>query len=231
MAVSGCSANLEDCFLSAGPTRTKKIHLGLSPSRILVFDNINVTWHRSLENYLIVTAGRNLLSKVEINQSEKDLELHNNATCNWVRDYSKKIEIELFSPNPDYIQLNGFGNFFCADTLNGKAILVRQYGSGESNFLFNVESLEIGFDSYGTLKASGFAQSGFYFTLKSGKLETQNLKIQRLLLITKGDRDLYVWAEDSLYGEIRNNKLVYYKGNPRINVSSPNKNQVLPDRK
>ena len=168
-----------------------------------------------------------MLSKIEIKQSETDLEMHNNATCNWVRDYSKLMEIELYCSNPEYIQISGYGNFTCADTIKSKKILVRQYGAGESNFLFDVQDLEVGFDSYGTMKASGSSEKGFYFTLSAGKLETHNLKTKILGLITQGDRDLHVWAEDSIYGEIRNNNKVFYRGNPKVKITAPNQNQLV----
>lgn len=47
LAIPACSPPLEDCFLSTGPIRTKKIDLSASPSRILVFDNLDVVWHYS----------------------------------------------------------------------------------------------------------------------------------------------------------------------------------------
>jgi hypothetical protein len=227
--LNGCKPNpLEDCFLSTGPIEEREFQLQDYPSRIEVFDNINVKWHMSLKSYIKIRCGRNIFDKIDFQVSENTLKLKNRARCNWVRDYSKEINIELFCPDPSYLELNGFGNFSCADTFRSKNIIIRQYGPGKTELLLKSGYIHIGFDTYGELKAEGDAQEAYFFTLRGGKLNTENLKVKNLLVQTESQVDLKVWATDSLFGEIRNSGKIYYKGNPRLNVKRAKGGLLLP---
>jgi hypothetical protein len=218
-ALASCKPDvLEDCFVSNGPPRTREIELPVSPYKLFIHDNLNVVWHFSEKSWIQIEGGRNMISQVEIVQREDTLELRNKARCNWVRSYNKKIAVDLYSPHPKYIEIQGFGTIFGADTLKGSEVTIRQFGAAESKFSVDVHYTHLGFKSYGSLEVTGKADVAYYFTQGGGKLLTENLKVKELRAITENANDLYVWAEDSLYGEIRNNKNLIYKGSPGINI-------------
>ncbi len=218
-ALASCKPDvLEDCFVSNGPKRTREIELPVSPYHLFLHDNLNVIWHFSEKSWIQIEGGRNMISQVEIIQRKDTLELRNKARCNWVRDYNKKINVDLYCPYPKYIEIQGFGKIFGADTLKGSEVTIRQLGAAESKFFVDVHYTHLGFKSYGSLEVTGKADVAYYFTQSGGKLLTENLKVKELRVYMEHANDLFVWAEDSLYGEIRNNKNLIYKGSPGLNI-------------
>jgi len=186
-----------------------------------VYDNIDVVWHYSPTSYAKLECGRNLISKVEFTLEAETLSIRNRARCNWVRDYSKKMQVDLFCPHPFFFGLNGFGNFSCADTIRSNYFVIHQNGAGESRVKLNAGYVHLRFDSYGFLQGTGKAKEAFFFKIGSGKLETKDIEVDRLQVILEVGDELDVMAKDSLFGEIRNKGKVYYTGNPKLKVQTP----------
>ncbi len=223
-----CSQSpLEDCFLSTGPIRTKNISLASSPSRIEVFDNIDVTWHKSDSAYIELKTGRNLLNKIEILFDGSKLELRNKAKCNWVRDYSKPIQVHIYSKPPGELLLNGFGGFITADTIKGQALTTWFYGTCNAKMMLNVNSFALDFNTYGYLELSGRSNQADLFALKEGKLNGLEFKVEKLRITLRGLNKLQVWVTESIEGEIESDNILYYKGNPQIRAKAKNMNQFV----
>jgi len=230
LCISSCTQSpLEDCFLSTGPIRTESIPLAKSPVAIAVYDNLNVTWHQSDSFYIQVTCGRNLQNKIEILLEGEKLALRNKARCNWVRDYSKTMQIDLYCNSLSEIELNGFGDFICEDTIKGDFFNLRQYGTCNSKLLLNVGYLNFDFNTYGTSILEGIAKRGFLVTLKEGKLDPTKLKIGTLEVKIRGIQHLHFWVSDTIKGDILDQGTIRYKGNPVIKVSAPFQNQIFPE--
>ena len=229
ITLAACTQSpLEECFLSTGPIQTKTISLAKSPVAITVYDNLNVTWHKSESFYINLRCGRNLHNKIEVLLDGVKLELRNKARCNWVRDYSKTMQIDLYCNSLSAIVLNGYGDFISADTIKSDLLILRQYGACNSKLLMNVGFLNFDFNSYGTSKLNGTAKSAYLVTLKEGKLDPSNLQVGTLELKVRGINEINVWAIDTLKGKIESSGKVRYKGKPVIKLESPNSNQVSP---
>jgi len=225
--VSCQQSPLEDCFLSTGPIRTKTITFPKSPIQIDIFDNIKVTWHESDSSYLILNCGRNLHSKIDVLFDGEKLELKNKARCNWVRDYSKPIQIDLYCPPPYNIKLNGFGNFITADTFRRDVFLINFYGTSESKLKLDVGQFYLDFNTYGKLDVSGNAEFANIFTLKEGKLNASLLKIRELAFEIRGLNLVNVWVTDTIEGKILPGNNLFYKGNPFIITLDSKKDQFI----
>ena len=218
---------LEDCFLSTGPIRTKKISLPSSPNRIEVFDNIDVTWHKSDSAFIELKAGRNLLDKIEILFDGSKLELRNKAKCNWVRDYSKPIQLHIYSKPPGELLFSGFGEFITADTIKGQSLATLFYGTGKAKMILDLNLLSLDFNTYGNLELFGRSNQADIFAFKEGKLNGLELKVEKLRITLRGLNKLQVWVTESIEGEIESDNILYYKGNPQIRAKAKNMNQFV----
>ncbi len=224
-----CSQSpLEDCFVSTGPPRTKIISLSGSPKVIEVFDNLNVTWHLSDSNIIRLTCGRNLLNKIGIGFNGEKLELRNNAKCNWVRDYKKPIQLDLYSKSPSQLWLRGFGNFNTKDTIKTDIFWLVHYGAGKGDIKVRANSIAMDFNTYGHLKLSGEGEEAIIFALKEGKLDASQLKLKNMNIQLEGLNTINAWVIDSIRGIIKSKGKLYYKGNPFIKAKAPDLNQFIP---
>ena len=95
---AGCSSEKSwDCFKSSGDITQREIALPFFTS-ILVWDRTKLFIQQGDEQKVVVETGKNLVDNVKVSVVDGKLEIHNNNTCNFARDYGI-TKIYVTSPN------------------------------------------------------------------------------------------------------------------------------------
>lgn len=224
-----CRHDLLDCVNSAGPIRTEERSLPAF-SRLFVSSDIDVEWHyTSGQPRVEITCGRNLLRKVKTDLVGKDtLSIANENTCNWMRSYSNPMKAVLYSGQPDWIRLEGYGEFVCRDTLRFSPLVIQHYGAGKAIILAATDEIYLDFLSPNDLILNGRARKGHYFIQRYGKVRSENMELEYLDLGMLGENEAYVHVNSGITGRHESNRNVYLKGKPGIDVRFTGQGRILP---
>ena len=204
---------LLDCVNSTGPVRDEKRMIGQFDN-LYVDSDVDVIWHDSTENLVVVRCGRNLLRKVKTEVEGKTLILKNENRCNWVRSYDNPMQIDLYSKAPYLITLKGFGTFTTEDSLKTTPLTIQDYGAGLVNLKVKVGEFYLDFDSPNDCKVAGETDKAVYSIQRYGKLKAENMAVNQLILTMKGENDAWISVRDSVKGNHESHRTVYMKGNP-----------------
>ena len=205
------------CLDSSGPVREEIRYL--QPfQKLRICDNLKVTWHDSSALFMKLRCGKNLMEGVASRQSSDELILENQNRCNWVRRYDLPMEIDLWSPAPWLIRLDGFGEFNCEDSLNAGLLTLQCYGAGKAFVKVAGGLFFCDFAAQENAEVSGHAGSGVFSIQNTGRLDASALRIDRLEIKMKGENDALIQVRDSLWGIHSSHRKVFLKGNPRQSV-------------
>jgi hypothetical protein len=224
-----CGEDPLDCINSAGPVRTE--NRPLPPfSRLFVSSDIDVEWHYSDDAPRVeITCGRNLHRKVKSELIGRDtLTIANENTCNWVRSYNNPMKAVLFSRSPDWIKLEGYGEFTCKDTLRYSPLVIQHYGAGKATILAATNEVYVDFLSPNDLILSGKASQAHYFVQRYGKLKAENMALRSLDMAMMGENDAFIQVSGNITGRHESNRNVFLKGNPEISMRFLRKGRILP---
>lgn len=214
-----------DCFRSTGPIRTEKRNLAPF-SKLIVRSDLDVSWHYSDSTYLMLRCGKHLMSGIQTQVTDGLLILDNHNRCRWVRSYRNPMEIELFSPSPELISLQGYGRFKTEDTLTYSPLTVQYYGASEADFWVNLNELFLDFAGQNLCRINGKTVNAIIAIQKPGRMDARNLRIQNLGLFMKGENEAWVQASDSLWGEHQSNTTVWLRGNPKTSIKETGKGRI-----
>lgn len=215
------SEPFSDCVKSSGPEIEITRNLSTHPGALEVKDDVDVVWHRSDSSYLVLTCGRNLSEKVTTELHDGILTIRNINRCNWVREYNREMKVDVYCREPNALYLKGYGDFRTADTLRSQGIGVHQFGAGKSELWLNTKRVNVEFNCIGQLELKGSAQTANYFTLDVGIFKAEMLKAKTVEMKMEGDNDVWIEAQDSLKGTVLTERTVFYKGSPKLAVTTP----------
>ncbi len=214
-----CRADLLDCVNSAGPIRTEKRNLPAF-THLFVSTDIDVEWRKTEgEPKIEITCGRNLIKKVKAEFIGKDsLKVSNTNTCNWVRSFDSPMKAVLYSKSPQFIKLEGYGEFVCKDTLTRAPLSIQHYGAGKTTLLAKLDVLYIDFTSPNDLILIGKVREGHYYIQRYGKLRAENMEVNYLNFNMLGENDAHFNVTESISGFHNSQRNIYLIGNPKLNI-------------
>ena len=138
----GCKKTEDrSCFKSVGGLTTKeialehfdKLYMGPHLKYVLVQDTVEK---------VILHGGKNLLNFIETSIEDGQLSVRNNNSCNFLRDYSKVVTVEIHVKKIINILFEGTHEVVCPKTLNTDyLVLVIRDGAGEVNLDINAYEL------------------------------------------------------------------------------------------
>lgn len=220
IAFHSCKKDPADCFRSTGKQKTETRQLD-SFSNLVVSNNIDVELHHSPHNqYLIITAGENLLPGISNDIDNNTLKLTNNHSCNWVRSFDKAITIKLFYHHLDSIEFRASGLLNCADTLRADSLYLSvKEGGGTVRLLLNTKKSFINHE-YGTadIHLLGRSEVNYIYQASFGPVLADSLHTKFNYLENLSTNQCRVHAELQLGVTISGPGDVFYTGNPSINL-------------
>jgi Putative auto-transporter adhesin, head GIN domain len=208
-------ATIKDAFKRTG-TVTEELRTFASPIHIVsVHDAINLTTVADSINYVVITAGKNLLPKITTELVAGELTIQNINSFNWTRSYSTPINVVLHTNSISYLKVMGTGtiilneNTYTTDTLKLRGDLT----SSEVNLYCSpkVMVLDIATGT-GTYILHGSCNSLFAYTGAIGKIDASDFKSGYTDFTNSGLSDIYLNTQGGIYGQIYSLGDVYDKG-------------------
>lgn len=176
--------------------------------------------YRKGNPHALITGGANLLEGIETTVNNGWLTIRNNNKCNWVRDFNKRITIEVFADTLIRIDNYGSGNFTTADTITVTDFRYDNWNaSGSMNFYFNTVRFYMNIHT-GTsdLTAKGISEVQILYNNGYGLIDLLELKGNLIFMNNSGTNDMFVSVKYELYATIEESGNIFYSGSPTIVV-------------
>lgn len=210
--------NAPDLIKSTGEKKTVTKKLGGFNS-LKILDNIDIELKQANEYKAEITAGKNLIPKIDFNITDSLLSIENKNTANWVRSYKKNdIKITLYMPVMNRIRIEqyGSGTIYCKDTLKSNQINIDMQSSGDFDLVINCSRFDcMQFRrNYGNMKVSGKCIQLINLNDGIGQFNALDLQCQyaRIETINKGSS--YAYVPGPLMVRISDSGNIYISGNP-----------------
>lgn len=228
--LSGCEAT-GDCFKSNGKTIEKTFEMN-GISEIHLHDNIHLTIEPADTEKIIVTAGKNIMGKIEVRQDGNVIHLENNNTCNWVRDLSTMIHVHLYTSLLEKINYFGYGDIKTLSPIDytDEFRLTIYHGYGNIDMEFYTQRVIVTY-SQGAADMTLRGMTDYFgiITGTMGPVKAENLVANHVLVNHFGPADVSVHATERLDVELRSSGNIYFRGDPAINIlRQPGTGQLIP---
>ena len=211
MLIVACnSEDAFNCFQTEGTIVQKEITVDAF-ERILVNRDIGLIVKEGSEYKVIIETGDNLLNDVEAVVVGNQLQLTDNNTCNYVRDYGI-TKVYVTAPNIKEIrnssqyEVSSDGVLTYADlTLISEDFAVpNNFTVGDFRLQVKVEELNALANNISSFYLSGTVNNLFIgFYSGAGRFEGENLIAQNIEVYHRGSNDMIVNPQISLSGELR----------------------------
>ena len=227
---TGCVKDGGVC-LSTNGQKIQQIRNLTDFNQIDIKDNVNLILSTDTVKDVIVEAGQNIINGITTKVVDGQLLIRNNNKCNWLRDYSKPINVYVSNKKLWKIIYNGSGNISTSGTLKQDSISLEVWGGcgtidlsldlWQGNFSLNMGTVD--FRLHGVC-AITTVYSGDY-----GLYDARDMKTGYTFITNKGSNDCYVQAVNFLDATIGSIGNIYYKGEPKsIKIKINGSGQVLP---
>lgn len=222
---AGCDSDSGwDCTQKAGAI--VETEFTVQPfTKILVWERIKLFVKQGDEQKVVVETGENLMTDIEVTVTDGKLEIHNNNSCNLVRDYGL-TKVYITSPNITEIR--------SSTGLPVESIGVLQYPSltllsedqqnedqyhTDGDFKMNLEvgNLTIVANGLSKFYLSGSAASANFGLYASDcRIFSENLIVQNLIVFHRSTGEMIVNPQQSIRGKIVSLGDVISKNRPPI---------------
>lgn len=220
------SKNGWDCFQTAGDT--VEIEIAVTAfERILVNRDVELIISEGPEFNLRIESGKNLINDIEVKVVGNQLQISNNNTCNFVRDFGI-TKAYVTAPNITEIRNSSQFEVSSEGVLNFPNLVLNSedfnepgsFTVGDFRLEVNAISLQIISNNISTFYISGQAENlnvGFF--AGAGRFEGANLIAQNVQVFHRGSNDMIVNPQQSLTGELRSSgNLISLNEPPLVNV-------------
>jgi len=204
------SENASDCFQTDGTIIQQEITI--TPfEKILVNRNVELIVKEGLEFEVVIETGENLMNDVQAIVIDNELQLTDNNTCNYVRDYGIT---KIYVTAPNIIEIRNSSQYevssdgvlsydeiklICEDFNEPGSFTV-----GDFKMQIDSSKLSIVSNNISSFYISGEVDNlliGFYSG--AGRFHGENLIAQNVNVFHRGSNDMFVNPQLSLTGELR----------------------------
>ncbi|MGR7812371.1 head GIN domain-containing protein [Lacinutrix undariae] len=204
------SEDANDCFQTTGHNVQQEF-LVENFEKILVNRGVELFIEQGDTYTVIVESGENLINDVDVIVVGNQLEITDNNTCNFVRDYAV-TKVYVTAPNIKTIRSStqyeissiGVLNYNNLSLISEDFNLQGSFTVGDFSLQLNATNLSIVSNNMSSFYLSGTAENvnvGFYSG--SGRFEAEDLIAQNINVYHRGTNDMIVNPQLQLTGEIR----------------------------
>jgi len=215
-----------DCIQKAGTIIKEEIPI--TPfEKVLVNRDIQLSIEEGQTFKVVLETGENLINDIDVKVTGDQLQLTDNNTCNFIRDYGI-TKVFVTAPNLTEIRTSSQYTVSSVGTLNYESLKLLSEDSvapdlftvGDFNLDIKTNQLDIISNNISSFYISGTTESlfvGFYAGI--GRFEGENLIAEQVSIFHRGSNDMIVHAVESLSGELRGTGNVIVVNQPTfINV-------------
>ena len=199
-----------DCFQTEGELITQEFTV-TEFQKILVNRDVELIISQG-ENYrVIVETGSNLLNDIEIDVVDGELQLTDNNTCNFVRDYGvTKVYVttpnltEIRSSTQLDISSDGILSFDNLKLISEDFNYSESFTVGDFKLSVSTNTLSVVSNNISSFYIDGVTEELFVgFYSGTGRFEGQDLIANHIDIFHRGSNDIIVHPIESLSGELR----------------------------
>ena len=211
MAIFACdSENASDCFQTEGTIIQQEVTVSIF-ERILVNRDVELILKEGIDYQVIIETGENLMNDVDVVVIDDELQLSDNNTCNYVRDYGiTKIYVtapnitEIRNSSQYEISSDGVLNFDEIKLISEDFNAPGSFTVGDFRLQINSDKLSIVSNNISSFYLSGQVNNLFVgFYSGAGIFHGEELISQSVDVYHRGSNDMYVNPQESLSGELR----------------------------
>jgi len=227
--MEGCAKDGGACFTNTGNIIRQTRHLA-DYSQVDLGDNVCLILasDSSAAGSAEVEAGENVIRGISTEVTGGCLFIRNHNKCNWLRDYSKPINVYLSSDHIWEIRYNGSGDIRTTGTLKQDSLAVIVWGGcGTINLRLDIWqgrfSLNMGTVDF---RLHGKSSITSVFTADYGLYDARDMKTGYTFITSRGSNDCYVRASNGLDATITSIGNIYYSGDPeniKVNITGTGK--------
>ena len=213
--LGSCAKDGGVCVSNSGPIiRQTRDIAGFN--QIVLNDNVSLILTTDSVQSLVVEAGTNLLGGIGTKVENGLLTISNSNSCNWLRDYSKPINVYLSMQNVWKIEYNASGDISTTGSLKLDSLTVEVWGGcGTIDMSLNIFkgnfSLNMGTANF---KLRGLSAITSVYVKDYGFFDGRDLETGYTFITSNGSNDCYVRVSASLEATIGSIGNIYYTGDP-----------------
>ena len=222
---TGCNSESSwDCIQNAGTIVQNEVTVPPF-TKILVWERTKVFIQQGEEQKVVIETGESLMNDVEVTVTDGRLEIHNNNSCNLVRDYGL-TKVYVTSPNVTEIRSSTGYSVESIGVLRYPNLSLAsedqenedQYHiDGDFHLDLEVQSLRIVANGLSKFYLSGSASQAV-FGLYAGdcRIYSENLMVEDLTIFHRSTGEMTVNPQQSIRGKIVSLGNVISKNRPPI---------------
>lgn len=206
-----------DCLKSAGEATHEARVIQGTIQHLHVDDLIHVKVFQSDGNDRVVVRGpRNLLPSLITEVEGGRLSVHNENTCNWVRKFSHRLEVDVYVDQLQKISYAGQGDILVVDSISStRFVFENRLGSGDVMLRVDVDTLEVLVHTgYSPTRVVGRASLAYLFNQGIGRFSAQELETSVVSCNNSSINTMEVYASSYLYAYIGTQGDVWAHGTP-----------------
>lgn len=215
--VSACKDKIgpEECFMAAGKSGSREIVVNDFTS-IIAKDRlvVRITQDTTQPQKVVLKGGGNVIKNVSVAVDNGQLIIDDRNVCNWTRDFSKKIIVEINCKTLHGITLNDAAEIEFTDTLQSDSLVVYQRSTGKANLAVKIGKFEVNHEATGVVDIKGYAAIFVPVMFDAGKLDARNLQGDYTFAYHYGINELHVKPFKVLYALVGNSGNILYYAEP-----------------
>lgn len=208
-----------DCLKSAGESTQEERDIQGFIQHLHVDDLVHVkVFHSDGDDRVVVRGPRNLLPSLITEVDGERLLIRNENTCNWVRKFSHRLEVDVYSDQLRAISYAGQGDVLVVDSITAtRFVFENRLGSGDVLLRVDVDTLEvIVHTGYSPTRVLGRASLAYLFNQGIGRFDARELITPVVSCNNSSINTMEVYAASYLYAYIGTQGDVWAHGNPPI---------------
>jgi len=225
-----CSKDGGNCVTNSGPVIMQERAVD-DFDTIALYDHADLILSQDNVNRVTVEAGQNIIGGIKTEVANRKLSVRNLNSCNWLRSYSKPINVHISVRNLRSIYYNSSGNITCTDTITTPLLMIDTWG-GCGTIELTLKANEGFFISHlGTadIRLHGICNICSIFNGDYGLIRCDALETGYNYAKNYGSNDCYVRTSRYLEATIGSVGNIYYAGTPdTVRTYNYGPGQVLP---
>jgi hypothetical protein len=216
LVITGCKRDTTDCFTNTGKIVRQVRNLPEFDS-IDMENYVNLILRQDSVEKVEVETGENLQDGIETTVVNRQLLVRNNIICNWLRSYSKPINVYVSVINLKKIYYNSSGNITTENPIRSNDLRVEVWGgSGTIDMDLNINGFGYFYIQMGTadFRLRGNCSVCNIFGGDYGLIQAEGLVTGYCYATNHGTNDIYVNALQLMSADIESIGNIYYSGKP-----------------
>lgn len=205
------------CFKPYGETTELSYSLPDNITEFKLYNNINYHIYQDSLQIVKIIGGENLIQHISLNQFENQFEIRNHNKCNFLRNFDKKITVEIHYPNYTRFYSETADSLIFKDTINSNYFYLTQtLGGGYVKLNIAGDKLiMIGSNGVSTYEVSGKVNYADLRLQTDAKGICTNLICPEFEIDQNSTGDLFINGDSAKINiNMKGTGNVYYSGNP-----------------